>query len=201
MKLALANRTNEWLLAREKKIITELNKSNESLAPINKERDSVKTTINILENILEKNSGDWFSSNDQIISPAVFEKIDTKSIHQCVENFNQHIEEKNSRSFLARVGLFLESMIYSDSDSAQQNKFAKKLFGAVQKEIVKNGLTPIDEIFTEPVRNEYGVETYWRLLFSKNIWITPGIRLVFNPALNQEHDFIAIPQVKFRIAL
>jgi len=51
------------------------------------------------------------------------------------------------------------------------------------------------------VRDEYGIETYWRISLSNNIWITPGIRLVFNPALNQEDDFIAIPQFKFRVAL
>ncbi len=62
-------------------------------------------------------------------------------------------------------------------------------------------MKPIEEIFAEPVRNEYGIETYWRISLSNNIWITPGIRLVFNPSLNQEHDFIAIPQFKFRVAL
>ena len=62
-------------------------------------------------------------------------------------------------------------------------------------------MNPIEEIFAEQVRNEYGIETYWRISLSNNTWITPGIRLVFNPALNQEDDFIAIPQLKFRIAL
>ena len=62
-------------------------------------------------------------------------------------------------------------------------------------------MSPIEEIFEDPVRDEYGIETYWRMSLSNNIWITPGIRLVFNPALNQEHDFIAIPHFKFRIAI
>ena len=62
-------------------------------------------------------------------------------------------------------------------------------------------MNPIEEIFAEPVRDEYGLETYWRISLSNNIWITPGIRLVFNPSLNQEHDFIAMPQFKFRVAL
>jgi carbohydrate-selective porin OprB len=50
-------------------------------------------------------------------------------------------------------------------------------------------------------RHQYGVEAYWRILLTQNIWITPGVHLIFNPALNQEHDFIAIPQLKFRVAL
>jgi carbohydrate-selective porin OprB len=62
-------------------------------------------------------------------------------------------------------------------------------------------MDPIDEIFSGPVRNEYGLETYWRMSFTNNIWITPGIRLLFNPALNQDHDFIVMPQLKFRVAI
>ena len=62
-------------------------------------------------------------------------------------------------------------------------------------------MNPIEEIFDGPVRDQYGFETYWKILLSQNIWITPGIHLISNPALNQEHDFIAIPQLKFRIAL
>jgi len=62
-------------------------------------------------------------------------------------------------------------------------------------------MNPIEEIFAEPVRDEYGLETYWRISLSNNIWITPGIRLVFNPSLNPEDDFIAIPQFKFRVAI
>ena len=62
-------------------------------------------------------------------------------------------------------------------------------------------MNPIEEIFDGPVRDQYGFEAYWRVLLTQNIWITPGIHLISNPALNQEEDFIAIPQLKFRIAL
>ena len=62
-------------------------------------------------------------------------------------------------------------------------------------------MNPIEEIFAEQVRNQYGLETYWRISLTNNIWITPGIHLVFNPSLNQEDDFIAIPQLKFRVAI
>jgi porin len=60
-------------------------------------------------------------------------------------------------------------------------------------------MNPIEEIFEGPVRDQFGFETYWRILLTTNIWITPGVHLIFNPALNPEHDFIAIGQVKFRI--
>jgi hypothetical protein len=62
-------------------------------------------------------------------------------------------------------------------------------------------MNPIEEIFDGPVRDQYGLEMYWRMRLSNNIWITPGVHLVFDPALNQEDDFIAIPQLKFRVAL
>jgi carbohydrate-selective porin OprB len=62
-------------------------------------------------------------------------------------------------------------------------------------------MNPIEEIFDGPVRDQYGLEMYWRIRLTQNIWITPGVHLVFNPALNQEQDLIAIPQLKFRVAL
>ena len=62
-------------------------------------------------------------------------------------------------------------------------------------------MNPIEEIFDQEVRDQYGMETYWRILITPHIWITPGIQLVIHPSLNWEDDFIAIPHVKFRIAL
>jgi carbohydrate-selective porin OprB len=62
-------------------------------------------------------------------------------------------------------------------------------------------MNPIEEIFDQEVRDQYGIEAYWRILISPNIWITPGVHLVFNPAVNLEDDFSAVPHVKFRVAL
>ncbi len=82
--------------------------------------------------------------------------------------------------------------------------------GAVYKNLLKvNGETgvgfyymnPIDEIFGEEARDQTGIEAYWRMQLTRNIWVTPGIQFVFNPTLNPEDDFVAIPHFKFRIAL
>jgi hypothetical protein len=62
-------------------------------------------------------------------------------------------------------------------------------------------MNPIEEIFDDPVRDQYGLEMYWRMRFSNNIWVTPGVHLVVDPALNQEDDLVAIPQLKLRVAL
>ena len=62
-------------------------------------------------------------------------------------------------------------------------------------------MNPIDEIFAEPVRDQYGIETYWRISLTNNIWITPGVHFVFNPSLNPDDDFVVMPQLKFRVAI
>jgi len=62
-------------------------------------------------------------------------------------------------------------------------------------------MNPIDEIFEGPVRNQYGIEMYWKISLSNNIWISPGIHFVFNPSLNPDDDFVAMPMFKFRVAL
>ena len=60
---------------------------------------------------------------------------------------------------------------------------------------------PIEEIFDGPVRNQYGLEAYWRILLSPHIWITPGVQLIWDPSFNPMTDFLAIPQIKFRLFL
>jgi hypothetical protein len=62
-------------------------------------------------------------------------------------------------------------------------------------------MDPIDEILDAPVRDQYGLETCWRMRLTENIWLTPRGLLIFDPALNKEDDFVAIPKVKLRIAL
>jgi len=62
-------------------------------------------------------------------------------------------------------------------------------------------MSPIEEIFGDSARDQYGIEAYWRISLTKNIWITPGIHLMFNPALNTDDDFIAMPIFKFRVAI
>jgi hypothetical protein len=62
-------------------------------------------------------------------------------------------------------------------------------------------MNPIEEIFDQEVRDQYGLEAYWRILITPHIWLTPGIQLVFDPSLNMEDDFVAIPHVKVRVPL
>jgi hypothetical protein len=47
-------------------------------------------------------------------------------------------------------------------------------------------------------RNQYGIETYWKLLLTPDLWITPGAQLIVEPTFNPSTDLVAIPQFKFR---
>jgi len=62
-------------------------------------------------------------------------------------------------------------------------------------------MDPINEIFGDDARNQYGTELYWRILLTPHIWVTPGLQLVIHPSLNPEADLVVIPQIKFRVAL
>ena len=62
-----------------------------------------------------------------------------------------------------------------------------------------------DDLTVGPVvldeQNQYGVEIYWKILLTPNMWVTPGLQVVFDPAFNPSSDVIAIPHIKFRIWL
>jgi hypothetical protein len=48
-------------------------------------------------------------------------------------------------------------------------------------------------------RDQYGLETYWKLLVTPDLWVTPGVQFLFNPSRNFSTDFVAVPQIKFRL--
>ena len=50
-------------------------------------------------------------------------------------------------------------------------------------------------------QNQYGLETYWKILLTPNMWVTPGLQIVFDPAFNPSSNVIAIPHIKFRLWL
>lgn len=58
-------------------------------------------------------------------------------------------------------------------------------------------------IWAQPIpdelKNQYGLNTYWKLLLTPNFWITPGVQLIFDPSFNPETDLLTIGQIKFRL--
>ena len=47
-------------------------------------------------------------------------------------------------------------------------------------------------------QDQHGLETYWKILLTPNVWVTPGVQVIFDPAFNPAEDFIAVPHIKFR---
>ena len=61
-------------------------------------------------------------------------------------------------------------------------------------EALEDVTTPIGGL-----RNQTGGEVYWKLLLLPDFWITPGFQFIWNPAFNPDTDFVAAPQLKFRL--
>jgi hypothetical protein len=53
--------------------------------------------------------------------------------------------------------------------------------------------------FDNDLRSQYGVEGYWKLLLLPNLWVTPGVQVIFDPTFNPQQDTIAIAQIKARL--
>lgn len=51
----------------------------------------------------------------------------------------------------------------------------------------------------ENARDQFGLEAYWKLLLTPDLWITPGVQLIWNPSYNPDNDFIAVGSFKFRL--
>ncbi len=53
----------------------------------------------------------------------------------------------------------------------------------------------------QPMKDQYGVELYWKILLTPDLWITPGVQFVVNPTFNPSTDSVVIPQFKLRLFL
>ena len=52
---------------------------------------------------------------------------------------------------------------------------------------------------SDRLNSQYGVEGYWKLLLLPNLWVTPGVQVIFDPAFNPEEDTVTIGQIKARL--
>jgi len=53
--------------------------------------------------------------------------------------------------------------------------------------------------FKDNLNSQYGVEGYWKLLLLPNLWVTPGVQVIFDPTFNPQEDTITIGQIKTRL--
>ena len=57
-----------------------------------------------------------------------------------------------------------------------------------------------DLVLGMELSNQTGFESYWKILLTPNLWITPGFQFLWNPSLNPTADRVFIPHLKFRLA-
>ena len=136
-KLHDANQAYDRLLESEKKLTETREYAKKSQAPILNEIGSYKITINFLQTIIRKNSSGWLHPDAQIINTQLCGKVGTRSIYQCIQKFNQFIEEKKNRSSFSRIGTFLRFNNSPYEDAEQQKKLTHKLTSAIKEEIFK----------------------------------------------------------------
>ncbi|TDJ46180.1 MAG: hypothetical protein E2O50_00310 [Gammaproteobacteria bacterium] len=53
----------------------------------------------------------------------------------------------------------------------------------------------------QPAEDQYGMEFYWKILLTQDLWITPNLQFIINPTFNPNTDSIVIPGFKFRFFL
>jgi hypothetical protein len=53
--------------------------------------------------------------------------------------------------------------------------------------------------FNKNLRDQYGLEAYWKILLTPSLWVTPGVQVLFDPSFNPEADIIGIYQIKARL--
>jgi hypothetical protein len=61
-------------------------------------------------------------------------------------------------------------------------------------------MQPHPDLLPVALDDQYGMEAYWKILVTPNLWVTPGIQVVIEPALNPTSNTITIPHIKFRVA-
>jgi carbohydrate-selective porin OprB len=62
-------------------------------------------------------------------------------------------------------------------------------------------MQPIRDIFPRRgQREQTGVDVYWRMLVTPNLWLTPGLQVISSPPFNPGASTITIPDIKFRLS-
>ncbi len=75
--------------------------------------------------------------------------------------------------------------------------------GAYLKPLNIRGEIGLGATWAEPIdnrlRDQYGLETYWKILLWPNLWVTPGIQFIRDPSFNPQERSITIGQLKARL--
>ncbi len=73
---------------------------------------------------------------------------------------------------------------------------------ALLKPLGIGGELNLGGVWADPIpddlRQQYGLNAYWKVLLTPDLWITPGVQFIFDPSFNEEKDLLTIGQIKFR---
>ena len=66
-----------------------------------------------------------------------------------------------------------------------------------------NGEWSLGAVWAKPInrtlRDQYGIETYWKVLLSEDIWVTPDLQVIFKPTYNTTKAVLAVGGIKLRV--
>ena len=67
------------------------------------------------------------------------------------------------------------------------------------------GEMSLGAVWMDPINDalddQFGGEAYWKILLTPDLWVTPGVQMIWDPALNPQEDFVTILQLKMRLFL
>lgn len=49
------------------------------------------------------------------------------------------------------------------------------------------------------LRDQLGLETYWKILFASDVWVTPGLQVYFKPTFDTTVNVLAVGDIKLRL--
>ena len=49
------------------------------------------------------------------------------------------------------------------------------------------------------MRDQYGIETYWKILLAEDLWVTPDLQVIFRPTYNTTKNVLAVGGIKLRL--
>lgn len=53
--------------------------------------------------------------------------------------------------------------------------------------------------FNPGLRDQYGIETYWKILLADDFWLTPNLQMIFKPTYNTSKNVLAVGGIKLRV--
>ena len=67
------------------------------------------------------------------------------------------------------------------------------------------GEMSLGAVWMDPINDalddQFGGEAYWKILLTPDLWVTPGVQMIWDPALNPQEAFVTIVQLKMRLFL